>query len=346
MRAFVLSGGGNLGPLQVGALRALLDADIKPQMLVGCSAGALNCAYLAREFSTPQLERLADVWRDVRTQDVYPGHLGGVFWRFVTGQDSLYDNRNFYAFLQRHGTTPAHTFAHARYTKLYITATHLRTGRLHVFGDNPHDRILDALMASTALTPMHPPWEIQSERYIDGGTVTPLPLRVALERGATEIYSLHIKTDHVDSENEQATTIQPVIRGIPAVLTRSIITMLHLQAQHDLMLAEVAKRVRLHYLLLTVPTPPPATDFSHADELIDAGYTLAQAYLTQRKGTHQAVANASNSWQRMVKRLRNFSKPKVAVGPLRLSAKAPVLPPNVVNQPAARQRAKSTGKPV
>ena len=76
--------------------------------------------------------------------------------------------------------------------RLFVTATHLRTGRLHVFGDDPNDRVLDALMASTALIPLHPPWEIDGEKYVDGGTVTPLPIRVALERGATEIFALHI----------------------------------------------------------------------------------------------------------------------------------------------------------
>lgn len=327
MRAFVLSGGGNLGPLQVGALRALYEAGIAPQMLVGCSAGALNSAYLAREFSAPQLERLANVWRDVRTRDVYPGHLGEVFWRFVTGQDSLYDNRNFYAFLQRHGTTPAHTFAQLQQRKLYITATHLRTGRLHVFGDNPYDRILDALMASTALTPMHPPWEIHGERYIDGGTVTPLPLRVAIERGATEIYSLHIKTGDVDTTDETAEALPPVIRGVPAVLTRSIITMLHLQAQHDLMLVEVAKRVRLHYLLLTVPTPPPATDFSHVDELIDAGYALAHAYLQDHQRPRRGNMYATNGWQRILQRVRGFGQ---------TNSRFPALPFAAPGKPAQR----------
>jgi len=337
MRAFVLSGGGNLGPLQVGALRVLYEAGIIPQMVVGCSAGALNGAYLAREFSEAQLARLTDVWRDVRTRDVYPGHLGEVFWRFVTGQDSLYDNRNFYAFLQRHGTTPAHTFAQLQQRKLYITATHLRTGRLHVFGDNPHDRILDALMASTALTPMHPPWEIHGERYIDGGTVTPLPLRVAIERGATEIYSLHIKTGDVNEADDTVDTLRPVIRGVPAVLTRSIITMLHLQAQHDLMLAEVAKRVRLHYLLLTVPQPPPATDFSHVDELVNAGYTLAQAYLQDHQQGRRTIAQATNGWQWMRQRVRNMRQPRPRF-PLRLR-QAQQQPAATLTPPSAKRQA-------
>lgn len=45
--AFVLGGGGSRGALQVGALRALLEAGIVPDLLVGTSIGAANAAGLA-----------------------------------------------------------------------------------------------------------------------------------------------------------------------------------------------------------------------------------------------------------------------------------------------------------
>lgn len=310
MRAFVLSGGGNLAPLQVGALRALLEASIYPQMIVGCSAGALNAAYFARHLSHEQLDRLADVWRSVTAHDVYPGHRFTALWRFLSGQDSLYDNRNFYAFLQRHGTTPAHTFAHASHVKLYVTATNLRTGRLHVFGDNRHDRILDALMASTALTPMHPPWEVDGEYYIDGGTVTPLPLRVALERGATEIFSLHIASDDSSVSSEAVhESSRHLVRGVTNLLTRSVSTMLQLQVQHDLLLLEGHKRVKLHHIRLSVSNPPAPNDFSKVEALMTSGYTATQAYLAQRKSVKRPQG-APNQWQRVAEQWRRLHQSK------------------------------------
>lgn len=309
MRAFVLSGGGNLGPLQVGALRALLEASIYPEMVVGCSAGALNAAYLARSVSHEQLDRLADVWRNVTARDVYPGHRLSALWRFLSGQDSLYDNRNFYAFLQRHGTTPAHTFAHIRNVKLYVTATNLRTGRLHVFGDNPHDRILDALMASTALTPMHPPWAVDGEYYIDGGTITPLPLRVALERGATEIFSLHIESgsDGLSGETIRDSSTE-LIRGVAAVLSRSVTTMLRLQVQHDLLLTEGQKRVKLHHIRLWVSIPPAHNDFSQVEELIASGYTATKAYLVQSLQPLPTMPQSVPPWAPLWQRITSWRR--------------------------------------
>ncbi len=271
MKAFVLSGGGNLGATQVGALASLIDRGIKPDMIVGCSVGALNASFLARGVSVKQIEELAAVWRSLTRSDIYPGTRLGALWRFITGKDSLYDNRRFFEYLQRGGVTPAITFSDYLPLKLYITATHMPAGELHVFGDNPHDRLLDALMASTALPPMHPPWIVDGERYTDGGTITPLPLRVALDRGAKEIYALHIVSTDAPSGPE-------AVSGITALATTSINTMLRLQAEHDLLLAEVARRVKLHYIPLRIEETPDALDFDKADRLIESGRSAAETY--------------------------------------------------------------------
>lgn len=271
-RAFVLSGGGSLGAMQVGALRLLLEQHIEPDIVVGCSVGALNASFLGIDLSLDELQRAERVWQTVTTEIVYPGAKVQAAWRFLTGQDSLYDNRRFYEFLQENGCTPALTFGDLRGARLYITATHLRTGNLHVFGDNPHDLVLDALMASTALTPLHPPWEINGERYVDGGTITPLPLRVALDHGATEIYALHLHRPQAEPPKKR-------LRGVAEHINQAVSTMLRLQADHDLHLAETARRVRLHYLPLWTEDPIEPIDFSHSTMLIEQGYAQAEKLL-------------------------------------------------------------------
>ncbi len=262
-RAFVLSGGGALGAIQVGALRALLEHDIRPDFLVGCSVGALNASFLATDVSFAELDRAADVWHKVTTRTIYPGGKLSTLWRFISGKDSLHDNRSYYRFLQEVGCTPALTFGHMQGAGLFITATHLRTGNLHVFGDDPNDRVLDALMASTALTPLHPPWSVFGEAYVDGGTVTPLPIRVAIERGATEVYALHLTSPPGE--------FKPV-HGVAAHIHHTVSTMLRQQADHDLQLAEEARRVKLHYLPLMPPHKVVSTDFGQTEELLASGY--------------------------------------------------------------------------
>ncbi len=72
--AFVLSGGGNQGVSQVGMLRALLERDIVPDVVIGTSAGALNGAAIA---ATPNLTGRRTPRRDVgvgcAASDVFPG---------------------------------------------------------------------------------------------------------------------------------------------------------------------------------------------------------------------------------------------------------------------------------
>lgn len=71
--AFVLSGGGSLGSVQVGMLAALHEQGIEPDFLVGTSAGALNAAYIAAEgFTASSIDRLGTIWRSLDRSSVFP----------------------------------------------------------------------------------------------------------------------------------------------------------------------------------------------------------------------------------------------------------------------------------
>ena len=71
--AVVLSGGGSLGAAQVGALLALFEAGIRPDLFVGCSVGALNAAFLAVDPTTERVLELERVWRALGRADVFGG---------------------------------------------------------------------------------------------------------------------------------------------------------------------------------------------------------------------------------------------------------------------------------
>ena len=61
--AFVLTGGGSLGAVQVGMLQALAEHGIQPDLLVGTSCGAMNAAWVAGHgMSRDSLTELAAVW--------------------------------------------------------------------------------------------------------------------------------------------------------------------------------------------------------------------------------------------------------------------------------------------
>ena len=70
--AFVLSGGGSLAAVQIGMLAALADRGIRPDLLVGTSAGALNAAFVAGHGADPSaIAELGRVWQSVRSGQLF-----------------------------------------------------------------------------------------------------------------------------------------------------------------------------------------------------------------------------------------------------------------------------------
>ena len=270
--AFVLSGGGNRGALQIGALQALLEHGVRPDILVGTSAGALNAAFLASDPTLAGIQRLAKTWERVRKKDVYPSNYGSVLWRLIRNEESLYSNARFQRFLQRY----LHALHLERFSditsgvRLYLVAARLDTGTAHVFGDDLNDLLLDALMASTALPPFHPPWRCHGTAYVDGGMAADLPVRIAAERGAQEIYALHVTMAPQPSTR---------LHGVLEISAHALQTLLERQLRCELQMATELPNVQLHYIPFTAYTGLPLWDFSHTAEMIAEGHAVMEAYL-------------------------------------------------------------------
>ncbi len=268
MIAFVLSGGGSRGALQVGALRALLEQGIRPGMLVGTSVGGLNAAFIAVEPSLARVDKLAGLWRTVRRTDIYPGNKLHVAWRLARGHGSLYSNETFYRYIQRQ-YAEVNTLSELKGARCYIVVTNLDTGAMRVMGDRPTDKVIDAIMATTALPPLHPPYPLDDGDYVDGGAVALLPIEVALERGAREIYALHI----VDGP------MPPIARRtVLHVSGKAIGALVQRQWQTSVALAG-SRGVRLHHIQLSPPVPCSVSDYTKTDLLIQAGYEQTAAFL-------------------------------------------------------------------
>lgn len=268
MRAVVLSGGGNRGALQVGALQAMFEAGIVPDMIVGASVGAINGACVAFDPTLQGVETLGRIWRHVTREDLYPGNNLTALWSIVSGRESLFSNGNWYRFLQRH--MPCDSFDGLG-TRCYVVATELESGQLHIFGDDPRDSLLDALMASCALPPLHPPYEVDGHLYIDGGATANLPLRIAMERGATEIYALSIWGGLPTGR----------ARNILDISTRAVGAILQRQITQDIEHCISCPDVRVHQIDLMYDPDLEPWDFSKTEEMIAVGYQAAQPVLAR-----------------------------------------------------------------
>jgi len=155
--ALVLTGGGSRAAVEVGALK-VLDSHMRPDVIIGTSAGAINAAYYAGGMSPTELER---IWENVTNRLVFP-----VNWQimYLFGKiRSISHPYKLKRLIER--TLPVKTFEECK-IPLYINATDLRTGKSVFFHSGS---IVDAIMASCAIAPYYPPYRINGVEYVNGG---------------------------------------------------------------------------------------------------------------------------------------------------------------------------------
>ena len=182
--AFVLSGGGSLGAVQVGMLQGLAAVDIVPDLVVGSSVGALNAAFLASHPGPKGATDLAAIWAGLNRGSVFPTNPTRLL-RAVSGRAvSLTDPHKLRRLLEEHLGYERLEQAHC---PVAVVATELLTGRESVLTEGP---VVDAVLASAALPGIFPPVELDGSLLMDGGVVNNTPISAARDLGADLIYVL------------------------------------------------------------------------------------------------------------------------------------------------------------
>ena len=290
--AFVLSGGGARGALQAGALHALLEADIRPDMLVGTSAGAINSAYLAvHGVSLASVESLAQAWHDAVSGDLLtPNYVWATLSTFFnrSGRGGYQRMRDFFI---AHGLSPELRFGDLQGVRLFVVATELNCGRPVLYGTDPQYLVLDAVLASAALPPWVPPIEKEGQLLVDGGLISNLPVEPAVTQGATEIIAL----DLADQRE-----IPAEARGWLPLLSKLRNMAERRQTELELEVA-AARGVPVRRIELQCVSPVAIWDFDRADELISRGYEITRRAIDGWQHERRAV------WPEWLRRLLKVS---------------------------------------
>ena len=272
---FALSGGGNLGAVQVGMLRALFESGIRPDAVVGTSIGALNGAFLAGHNDLDGVTELSELWGSVRRPDVFPVSVRSVVRGVLGRQQFLFDSVAMRDLLVR-----AH-FGFARLedapTPLHVVATDLESGDPVVLSTGDTIR---ALLASSAIPGVFPSVEIDGRTLVDGGVVANTPITQAEEFDPAVVYVLPTAPDQLAHTPSNAI----------AMMQRAMALASH-PAEHRA-LVEVSSRRTVHVL----PVPETTThlsifDFGATRRLIDESYELVMAWL--ERGTDAPGALSS-----------------------------------------------------
>ncbi|MBK8361586.1 MAG: patatin-like phospholipase family protein [Comamonadaceae bacterium] len=173
-----LGGGAARGFAHVGVIQVLEEAGIRPDLVVGTSAGSLVAAFYASGKNGVQLQQMAETMDEATFTDwTLPifsrGMLRGeALARYVGGQV---------------GGRPIQDMS----LPLGIVATDLQSGQGVLFrqGDTG-----TAVRASSAVPSVFQPVRISGRDYVDGGLVAPVPVRYAREMGAELVLAVDISS--------------------------------------------------------------------------------------------------------------------------------------------------------
>ncbi|MGW4501729.1 patatin-like phospholipase family protein [Micromonospora sp. NPDC004336] len=184
--AFVLGGGGVLGAVEVGMLRALFRAGIRPDMVLGTSIGAVNGALVAAEPAESVTDRLVRLWASPEASEVYGDSVARQLRRFAA-RTHLHSPRPLRKLLE------AELGAETTFADLQVPfrccAANIERAAEHWFDSGP---LVPAVLASASVPGLLPPARIGDEHFVDGGIVNSIPIGEAVAAGAGRIFVLQV----------------------------------------------------------------------------------------------------------------------------------------------------------
>jgi NTE family protein len=265
--ALVLAGGGSLGAVQVGTLRALVEAGVEFDLVVGTSVGAVNAAWLAGDPTVAGVEELARIWHGLRRGDIFPTNPVRGILAAAGQRRSVVSGGALRALLTRH----------LRFTRLeepviglHVVAGDVQTGEEVLLSEGP---AVDAILASTAIPGVLPPVRLDGRWYIDGGVLNNCPISHAVELGAGTVWVLPAGYPCALATPPNS-AIGMALQGLTLLIQRRLL--------------EEARRYRdVVDLRIAPPLCPVLTspsDFGHTAELMERAYVSARNWLTELDG--------------------------------------------------------------
>ena len=276
--AFVLGGGGVLGAVEVGMLRALLEREIVPDLVLGTSIGAFNGAMVASQPELGVVDRLTDLWQSAGTggKDAYGDRPLRTVRRAVASGTHLWSAD---PLRQRLTDELGDVTFEELPVRFQVCAASIERAAEHWFSTGP---VVDAVMASAAVPGLLPPARVGDEHYLDGGIVNSIPLGRAVELGADRVFVLQVgRFDR---------PLKPPKRPWQVARVSFEIARRHRFVRE---LAELPAAVECHVLPARGTSGRDDSllgtrDFSGVQKRIDATYEASVAYLDEHLSTGEA----------------------------------------------------------
>lgn len=188
----VLGGGGLKGIAHVGAWKALEEAGVRVDAIMGCSIGALVGCSIAGGFGWREL---ADVARALRKDDIVSINRRAVLFGGVR-EEAVFDGEHYRGYIRRN--VPLKAFADAR-LPIRVNAVSLVTGRERWFGSGVDEEtgVVEAIYGSCAIPIYFPPLRLDGDVLVDGGVMDVLPIKAAAEWARERVIAVDVGSEIV-----------------------------------------------------------------------------------------------------------------------------------------------------
>lgn len=248
-----LGGGAARGFAHIGVIKILEANGIKPDFVVGTSAGSVIAAIYATGVTGTELNQLAINLDEASITDwanPFSSKMGGM----IKG-DALQKTTN---------RLVKNRLIDRMSIPLGVVATDLNTGDPILFrrGDTGQ-----AVRASCSVPGIFSPTVISGKEYVDGGLSSPVPVRFAKQMGADIVIAVNISSDPSD---QTPTGTLGVLLQTTVIMGRSI-------ANYELSQADIVVTPKL--------TGIKGTDFNSRNSAILAGEIAMQAQIPKLKAS-------------------------------------------------------------
>jgi NTE family protein len=268
--AFVLTGGGSLGAVQVGMLRTLVAFGVQPDFVVGASAGALNASYFAGTPDAAGVTSLERIWSGLRRADIFPFTLASAFG-LVRSSGHVVDPKGLRRVIQ--ANLPYGNLEEAQ-IPLSVMATN-QQGQSVRLSKGP---AVEAIMASAAIPGIFPHVHFDGDILMDGAIAANTPLRLAVELGASRIIIL--PTGYACALKEPPTqAIGKALHAIALMIARQLMHEMEWMPEH----------VEVHLVPPLCPLAVSPFDFSKSKELIERAAQSTQKWIDEGGLTRRAL---------------------------------------------------------
>lgn len=242
--ALVLGAGAARGFAHIGVIKVLEAQGIRPDIVVGSSAGSVIAALYASGASGNELNRLALNLDEATIADwglPFAGRFGGL----IKG-DALQAMVN----REVHNKT-----IEQMNIPLGVVATDLQSGKGILFRSGNTGL---AVRASCSVPGVFQPAVISGKEYIDGGLVAPVPVSYARQMGATLVIAVNISSEPV---HQDASGTLGILQQTISIMQRSI-------NQYELKAADIVITPQLKQM--------SSADFKSRNAAVLAGEIAAQ----------------------------------------------------------------------